>query len=120
MLDHLQFASAAMSDQTAFYKEVGKLIHKARRRGHFTQQQLADSVDLTRTSITNIERGRQKLLLHTLIDISRALKVSPSVLLPIEAENHDSELERKLRKHPESERVWITATLNVAKKETTV
>lgn len=37
---------------------------------------------LTRTSIINIEKGRQQILLHTLVDISRALQVSISDLLP--------------------------------------
>jgi transcriptional regulator with XRE-family HTH domain len=106
-----------MSDHMAFYKEVGRRIYKARRGGRLTQQQLADSVQLTRTSITNIERGRQKLLLHTLIDIAKTLRVAPGTLLPADAVDQDGDLERKLRKRPESERAWITATVNVAQKE---
>jgi transcriptional regulator with XRE-family HTH domain len=37
---------------------------------------------MTRTSITNIESGRQKVQLHTLYAIADALDVSPEALLP--------------------------------------
>lgn len=47
-----------------------------------TQEDLALKVSLTRTSIINIEKGRQQLLVHTLVDIARALSVSVPELLP--------------------------------------
>jgi hypothetical protein len=37
---------------------------------------------MSRTSVTNIERGRQKMLLHTLWDIAGAVGVEASELLP--------------------------------------
>jgi len=46
-------------------------IH-ARRGKSLSQDALASAVGLTRSSISNIEKGRQKPLLHTLIDISEA------------------------------------------------
>ena len=48
----------------------------------FTQQALADKVSLTRTSITNIERGRQHIQLHTLYSLAKALEVEVVDLLP--------------------------------------
>jgi len=47
-----------------------------------TQGELALRVGMTRTSISNIESGRQKLQLHTLYDIAQALEVPPEALLP--------------------------------------
>ena len=64
-----------------FYAVVGKRIAKA-RSGRLTQEALAKKASLTRTSIINIEKGRQQILLHTLVDIARALQVSLTDLVP--------------------------------------
>lgn len=66
-----------------FYHNVGLLIREARKKANnMTQEALASSVGLTRTSLTNIEKGRQKILLHTFTRIAAALNVEPSDLLP--------------------------------------
>jgi DNA-binding XRE family transcriptional regulator len=65
-----------------FYVAVGKKIAEARKRQRVTQDALASDVSLTRTSIVNIERGKQQLLMHTWLQIARALKVSPLDLAP--------------------------------------
>jgi transcriptional regulator with XRE-family HTH domain len=65
-----------------FYKAVGSLIQKNRTEKKLTQEKLAEKVSLTRTSITNIEKGRQKLLLHTLFDIAYYLGISIEDLIP--------------------------------------
>jgi transcriptional regulator with XRE-family HTH domain len=64
-----------------FYAAVGRQIAKA-RIGRLTQEALAAKTALTRTSIINIEKGRQQILLHTLVDISRALQVPILDLIP--------------------------------------
>jgi DNA-binding XRE family transcriptional regulator len=65
-----------------FYKAVGNLIQKNRIKKKLTQEKLAEKISLTRTSITNIEKGRQKLLLHTLFDIAHHLGISTEDLIP--------------------------------------
>jgi DNA-binding XRE family transcriptional regulator len=66
-----------------FYKEVGRRVREARQRANnMTQKALAMTVGLTRTSLTNIEKGRQKMLLHTFTDIAIALGVGVADLLP--------------------------------------
>ncbi|MGC3991999.1 MAG: helix-turn-helix transcriptional regulator [Chthoniobacteraceae bacterium] len=67
-------------DQRQIYKHLGSRI-KALRADKFSQDQLAQAVDLTRTSIVNIEAGRQKLLVHNLFMIADALGVQPSDIL---------------------------------------
>ncbi len=47
-----------------------------------SQATLAVSVGLSRTSITNIELGRQHVPLHTLYEVASALGVEPSQFLP--------------------------------------
>jgi transcriptional regulator with XRE-family HTH domain len=71
------------------YTFVGQRICEIRSGKRMTQASLAISVGLNRTSITNIEKGRQKILLHTLFEIASALKTEPKNLLPTPAEISD-------------------------------
>ncbi len=66
----------------AFYVAIGRNIAVARQQRKITQDALARDVSLTRTSIVNIEKGKQQLLLHTLVQIAQALRVEPAELLP--------------------------------------
>jgi transcriptional regulator with XRE-family HTH domain len=63
------------------YKQVGLLIASC-RRGKYTQTTLAQRLNLSRSSVANIERGEQTIQLHTLFKIARLLQVPPDDLLP--------------------------------------
>jgi transcriptional regulator with XRE-family HTH domain len=70
--------------QRIFYKSLGARIREL-RGSNLSQEQLARAVSLTRTSIVNIESGRQKLLLHNLFRIAEVLCVRPADLIsPLE------------------------------------
>jgi len=70
-------------DLDKFYKAFGSLIRRHREnRPDLTQEKLGRLVGLSRTSITNIEKGRQHIALHQLFAIAEALKISPAALLP--------------------------------------
>ncbi len=58
------------------------LIRTERKALGFEQKDLAQEVDLARTSIVNIEAGRQAVSIHVLFKIARALSVDISELLP--------------------------------------
>lgn len=64
------------------YKEFGKLLKKSRSEANLTQEALAKRVGLNRTSITNIEKGRQHINLHMLYVLSNSIGIRPSDLLP--------------------------------------
>lgn len=100
-----------MTDQQAFYAEVGRRIRQAREARGLTQEALADLVSLTRTSVTNIEKGRQKFLAHTLIDLAAALRVAPVTLLPESAPTPEEELDELLKERSRAERDWIKAVV---------
>lgn len=68
--------------QGPFYEALGANVCRLRHAANLTQQHLATKVGLTRTSITNIEKGRQPVQVHVLIEIVRALKTSVSDVLP--------------------------------------
>jgi transcriptional regulator with XRE-family HTH domain len=76
----LQATLSFQRDQ--FYREVGARIRGVRESKRLTQESVAASIGFSRTSLTNIEKGRQKLLLHTLTEIASALSVSANDLLP--------------------------------------
>ena len=104
-----------MQDHEELYKEVGRRIFNA-RKGRMTQEELASLVSLTRTSITNIEKGRQKFLLHTLADIARSLRVELVSLLPAGVSEPEKELEETLKDRPSSEKAWIKSAMISARK----
>lgn len=107
-----------MMRQEDLYKAVGQRIRRIREERRLTQAELAELVSLTRTSITNIEQGRQKLLLHTLYDIAAALTVKASDLLPevigtVEAEAFEQHLPGDLSN---VEQEWIRSIVTGSKK----
>ena len=73
-----------------FYKFVGKKIRMARQAVGLNQEELADKVDLQRTSITNIEAGNQKVQIYTLYKISEALRKPMISLLPQDTQNSET------------------------------
>jgi transcriptional regulator with XRE-family HTH domain len=68
------------------YAEIGERIERLRNRKRLSQSQLAGRLQkrLTRAAISNIESGRQRLLVHVLLDIARALDVEPAEILAME------------------------------------
>lgn len=65
-----------------FYEALGARI-RLRRDKRLTQQELAHLVGLSRTSITNVERGRQRLMADQLLAVARALETTVDDLLPV-------------------------------------
>ena len=109
------FGVSSVINAADFYKEVGRRIFKA-RKGRLTQEQLGERVSLTRTSITNIEKGRQRIMLHTLAQIAAALGVPTADLLPRMSADAGNELNEALKAHPKPERDWIRSAFTTVKK----
>jgi transcriptional regulator with XRE-family HTH domain len=64
-----------------FNEDLGQRI-RAARRGKLTQAELGERIGLSRTAVTNIECGRQRLLVDQLVEIAEALGVEAAGLLP--------------------------------------
>lgn len=60
---------------------VGLRIRMIREALGMRQDELAKKISLTRTSVVNIEAGRQRLMLHTLEAIAKGLGTTPKHLL---------------------------------------
>src|ERR687889_206711 len=71
-----------MIQTNEFYKQIGQRIKLLRSNAQLTQDDLAQRIGLTRTSITYIESGRQRVQVHTLCAIAEALRVPVNELLP--------------------------------------
>ncbi len=73
-----------MINKDLVYREFGIALAAERRRRHLTQAQLGAKVGLSRTSVTNIECGRQPIQVHQLYQFASILQVDASKLLPKE------------------------------------
>jgi transcriptional regulator with XRE-family HTH domain len=65
-----------------FYSEFGRRLQQARRAAHVTQAELARGIGLSRTSVANIENGRQPVYIHTFVALTKALGASIETLMP--------------------------------------
>jgi len=72
-------------NEKAFYAAFGRMLSEARRKKRISQEMLADELGLSRTSITNIEKGRQPVQLYSLYVIARLLGTDVKELLPATA-----------------------------------
>lgn len=57
------------------YSKIGGNVCSYRHHLGWTQERLANAIGLSRASIANIEVGRQRLMMHQVIDLARALGV---------------------------------------------
>jgi len=64
------------------YRQFGNRLRESRLDAKLTQDEVAERVGLKRTSITNIECGRQHIALHQLFLLADAVGVGPIDLLP--------------------------------------
>lgn len=62
------------------YVSFGEAVKTRRLERGWTQTDLADKVGMSRTSVTNIEIGRQRILLSDLFDFARAFGIAPKTL----------------------------------------
>jgi DNA-binding XRE family transcriptional regulator len=103
-------------EQRPFYEEVGRRVRGARenRKPSLTQKELGDLVGLSRTSITNLEHGRQKCLLHTFAEIAAALHVEPASLMPL-SDVQKLSLHEAVKDRPRPEKEWILSAVNAVR-----
>lgn len=66
----------------SFYEELGARIRAARVSAKKNQEELAIEIGLTRPSIVNMEKGRQRPSIHNLLEIANVLQVQYTQLVP--------------------------------------
>lgn len=70
------------ADLEAFYIQLGKHIRDARMKADISQDVLAQQLGLTRASIVNIEKGRQRPMIHTILELAVILNTNFNSLIP--------------------------------------
>lgn len=105
--------------RTSVYERIGQAVAHYRTRSGLSQAALAAAIGLTRTSISNIEKGRQKMLVHTLLEIANALSISSADLIPADT-NHLPETDARFSGSNTSpaERATISALLATTSSKT--
>ena len=68
--------------QSDLYKDIGSKIRDTRKAKGFTQQFLADKMNVERTSITNLENGKQRPPLHFIYELCNFLDADICKILP--------------------------------------
>lgn len=63
------------------YIKIGDSILNARLKKDLTQEQVAEKLRCNRTSIAKIEMGKQRVLIHDLIDICKVLDLDIKEIL---------------------------------------
>ncbi len=106
-----------MEKVEGFYRDIGRAIQRIREERGLTQEALAGLVSLTRTSVTNIEKGRQRFLVHTLVDFASALGVQPSELIPVAVLSPEAPLDDLLQGLDDSAKGWVQAAVRHSKSQ---
>jgi transcriptional regulator with XRE-family HTH domain len=104
-----------MNDHSVFYKKVGESIRAKRKERGLSQEGLARAIGLKRPSMSNIEKGRQNILLHTFCDIAETLDTNANALLP-ELVLHEPVNIPDLHSYSKKVRAFVEAGINTAKK----
>jgi transcriptional regulator with XRE-family HTH domain len=103
-----------MMEHDSFYRLLGEKIRHRRKERGLSQESLAKAVGLKRPSMSNIEKGRQNLLLHTFCDIAEVLNSDASSLLPQQPANPDPTVLPDLRGFSEEVRAFLEAGIKTA------
>jgi transcriptional regulator with XRE-family HTH domain len=109
-----------MNDHDAFYKQLGERIRAKRLERGLSQEGLAKAIGLKRPSMSNIEKGRQNILLHTFCDIAETLDTNANALLPERLRPPDPLNMPDLRSYSKEVRAFVEAGIKTADKERTV
>ena len=67
--------------QIKLYERLGGLIRNERMKADVKQELLSDYLNMSRVSISNIELGKTRIQVHTLIEIIKYLKIDLKAIL---------------------------------------
>jgi len=78
----MRVLNEGIMDRNRIYRALGGNIRRERNERDLNQSELAEMVGLSRTSVTNVELGRQGISVLQLFDFAAALQVDAAQLLP--------------------------------------
>ena len=96
------------------YENIGSKIKEARQLRGVTQSELAKRLQLTRSSVANIEAGRQRVMIHWVMQIAEELDMPLLRLLVPPRDPDMSGLVAELDGQPESTFEFVKSALRQA------
>lgn len=78
----VQYPAMMILDEALLYSRIGDAIRRRRSDLGMTQGQLAEAAGVLRTSVANVEAGRQRAPLHLVYRLCVALGVEVSAIIP--------------------------------------
>jgi transcriptional regulator with XRE-family HTH domain len=94
-----------------FYISLGANIARCRKRAGLSQATVAGHLGLTRASISNLEAGRQRPLLHQMVNLADILETTLLELVP---EMGDEPVDRDQRRLDALRRRVVSAVRDTA------
>jgi transcriptional regulator with XRE-family HTH domain len=92
-------------------------VEEARHRANYTQEELARAVNLSRTSITNIEKGRQPVQAHVLARLAEVLNTTIVALMPQRSDVEAPVVTNKIAKLPVPTQAWVKRVISTYSEE---
>jgi transcriptional regulator with XRE-family HTH domain len=111
ILESLEYKSYVAMAKATFYEELGTNLREARRKVHVTQSALANAVGLSRTSITNIEKGRQSVFGHVIAQMAAALGARLDTIVPAGTAVHGTAEPSQIQRLDPGQRDWVNRVL---------
>lgn len=65
----------------SIYKEFGKRLSDIRQANSFSQKQLAEKLNIPQSTYAGYETGSRKIPLDLIVELSKILKISPTILI---------------------------------------
>jgi len=103
--------------EAEFYGALGERVRQIRRKRNLSQETLAQHLGLARSSVANLESGRQHPPIYVLTLLAQALDVSEADLLPSRRERpflDTDRLEQRLQELDEHQQHMIRSTARAA------
>lgn len=102
--------------EQALYTIIGQRIRSFREKNEWTQDVLGEKVGLTRSSIANIELGKQKVPLGTVYLFAQILSIEIFEILPTLKEINNSNLTNlhlilDTEKYSDAQLTWVSEVI---------
>jgi len=78
------------------YRALGDRIKGLRKKSGYNQTKFAELLDISRASLVNIEKGRQRPPLHIIYAIADLLQIDINNILPMKMDFESKPIEKKI------------------------
>ncbi len=73
--------------QNSFYNQLGSLIRDRRKEKGFTQEVVAEILEINRATFANLEAGEHRILFHHVVELSFLLELDLNAIITLYRKN---------------------------------